>query len=63
MEIRESAKCAVAEREFVIELTDAEIARLHRFLSAARECMPPDEMLDEMVREIEYVAGIDPHRA
>jgi len=58
MEVRESATCAVAEREFVIELSEEEIRLLYSRLKAVNDANPNDEFLEELVKEIGYVAGL-----
>lgn len=58
MEVQESATCSVANREFLINVDEAEMSRLYERLRVASEAMPNDEFLEDLMKQIEMIAGV-----
>ena len=59
MEVRETAACGVAEREFAIDFMEHEIVRFFKFLCAAEDAAKktdPD-LIEDMVVQIRQIVG------
>ena len=58
MEVKESAACGIAEREFTIELSETEIIAFYKLLDeASQKIEDKDGLLEDMLADMEHVVG------
>jgi hypothetical protein len=59
MEVRETAACGVAEREFAIDLMENEIVKFYKFLDATQDAgnQIDADLFDDMIVQIRQVVG------
>ena len=59
MEVRETAACGVAEREFAIDFMENEIVKFYKFLDATQDAAQgiDPELIDDMLVQIRQVVG------
>ena len=56
MEVKESAACGIAEREFTIEMSETEIVKFYKLLDEAK-IEDKDGLIEDMLADMEHVVG------
>lgn len=59
MEVRETAACGVAEREFAVDMVEHEIVKFYKVMNAAQEAVGhvAPELIDDLLVQIRQVVG------
>ena len=60
MEVRETAACGVAQREFAIDFMEDEIVKFYKIIVAAQEASldgPDPDLIDDMIVQMAQVVG------
>lgn len=56
MEVKESAACGIAEREFTIEVSETEIVKFYKYLDEVSKQVKND-MIEDLLADMEHVVG------